>query len=449
MRGAGRAAGAGRVSDNEASRSRISGVHATALVVANMVGTGIFTTSGFLIADLGRPLYVLGLWLLGGLAALCGALVYAELGSALRRAGGEVVFLARAWHPSVAFAAGWISLVVGFAAPVAASSMAFGTYLHAATGAPPLVAAVLLIIVVSFAHAGDVRLGGRFQLVVTGVKLALLFLLLGASLLSDALDPSRLFAEAEGVTPSWSAAAVGLIFVSYAYSGWNAAAYLAGEIDDAERNIPRALLIGSSFVTVLYLALNALFFSAAPAVALAGKVEVGHIAAVHLFGEDIGRAFSTAIALALVSSVSAMILAGPRVAVFLAEERLLPAALGRRRAGGSPVVAVISQAVLAIICALTATFDSLLVFVGFTLSVTAAATVLGAWRLRITEPELERPFRTPLWPLPAIVFVGLATWMVAFSLSERPKAALAGLVVLLLVGVGAWLHGRREKTAVG
>jgi APA family basic amino acid/polyamine antiporter len=435
------------VSDNDPSRARISGVHATALVVANMVGTGIFTTSGFLIADLGRPLYVLGLWLLGGLAALCGALVYAELGAALRRAGGEVVFLARAWHPSVAFAAGWISLIVGFAAPVAASAMAFGKYLNAATGAPPLVSAVLLIIVVSFAHAGDVRLGGRFQLVVTGVKLVLLFLLLTASLTSDALDPGRLLQAAEGVKPSWSAAAVGLIFVSYSYSGWNAAAYLAGEIDDAERNIPRALLLGSSFVTVLYLALNALFFSAVPAAELAGKIEVGHVATVALFGEEIGRAFSTAIALALVSSVSAMILAGPRVAVFLAEEKLLPAALGKRRAGGSPVVAVLSQAVLAIACALTATFDSLLMFVGFTLSITAAATVLGAWRLRITEPDLERPFRTPLWPLPPLVFVGLATWMVVFSLSERPWAGLAGVLVLALVGAGAWLNSRKAASS--
>lgn len=418
----------------ESSHRPLTVRHATALVVANMIGTGIFTTTGFLIQDLHRPGLVLLAWWLGGMAALSGALVYGELGAMLPHAGGEVVYLSRAFHPAVGFVAGWISLVVGFAAPVAASAVAFGHYLRAALPqVPPVPAAIGLIVLLSVAHAWNVRFGGRLQVGVTLVKVVLITsLLLGGALVGEG-DLAHLSLALPGDDVSAGSLAVSLIFVSYAYSGWNGAAYVAGEVAEPSRNVPRALLAGTLLVTSLYLGLNLLFLYAVPPADLAGKVEVGHVAAAALFGPAVGRALSLAISLALVSSVSAMVLAGPRVAVALAERRLVPAALGRRREGGAPAVAIALQALLASAFAVTATFDSLLIFVGFTLSLIAALTVIACWVLRIREPDVERPFRVPGWPVPALVFLALSLWMAGYAVFSRPLESLAGVGV---VGVG-------------
>jgi len=415
---------------------RIGTAAATALVAASMIGTGVFTTTGFLVRDLGSPLAVLGAWAAGGLLALCGALSYAELSGALPFNGGEYQLLGRIYHPSVGFAAGVVSLVVGFSAPLAASALAAGHYLAAAVpGLRPGVVAVALVVALSLLHALHVRLGARAQTAVTALEVALVLAFAAAGAVRG--DPSLLAARPTPPSAGAPAFAVALVYVSFAYSGWNGAVYVAGEVRDPSRALPRALVAGTALVAALYLALNAAFLASAPAAELAGVVEVGHVAAVRLLGPGAGRIASALVALCLASSVSAMLMAGPRVYESMGRDHRALAVLARRTRQGGPAAAVALQAALALAMIATASFGTLLLYVGFTLSLVAGLTVLGVVVLRRREPELARPYRTWGYPATPLVFVGLSLWMAAHAVVQRPAAAWAGLGT---VGAALALH---------
>lgn len=426
--------------------------HATALVVASMVGTGVFTTTGFMLADLRSPLLALGVWVLAGLLALAGAAVYAELGAMMPRAGGEYVYLTRAFHPAVGFLSGWISLLVGFAAPTAAAALAFGRYVQTVWPAVPVkVAALIVLAVMTALHTRNVRRGGVVQAVLTGLVLILIVAFIavgfavgfGAGFGAGRADWGRLLASAEP-RPSLGAVAVSLVYVAYSYFGWNAAAYVAGEIRDPHRTLPRALVGGTATVTVLYVALNAVFLAAAPVSALAGKVEIARIAAQALLGGRGATAIAALVALALAGSVSALCMTGPRVVQAMAEDGQFFRALGRVGPGGAPTAAVLLQGALAAVGIVTAAFEPLLIYAGFTLTLSAAATVAGAFVLRHREPAAARPHRALAWPLSGVAYLALAAFMTVFAMRERPTESLAG-VATLLAGALAWLVWKRRR----
>jgi APA family basic amino acid/polyamine antiporter len=410
---------------------RIGAPTATMLVVASMIGTGIFTTTGFLVRDLGSPVAVLAAWALGGLLALCGALSYGELAAALPRNGGEYQLLGRIYHPALGFAAGLVSLVVGFSAPLAASALAFGHYLSAVVpGVRPVAAGIGMVVAVSALHAIHVRLGARVQTAATALEVVLLLAFIAAGAVRG--EPSRLVAGpgpplAAVGTPAF---AVALIYVSFAYSGWNGAVYLAGEVKDPLRVVPRALLAGTSMVVALYLGLNVVLLAGAPASELAGVVEVGHVAAVRLLGPAAGRVLSALVALVLASSVSAMLMAGPRVYEAMGQDYPWLAILARRARHGGPAVAVPLQAAMAVAMIATSSFGALLGYIGFTLSLVAGLTVLGVVVLRRREPTLPRPYRTWGYPATPLFFVLLSAWMVAHALIENPASSWAGLATV-------------------
>ncbi|MBX3274534.1 MAG: amino acid permease [Sandaracinaceae bacterium] len=417
---------------------RITGRTATFLVVASMVGTGVFTTSGLLLEQLGSTAAVLLAWGLGGLLALTGALAYAELVAALPHNGGEYQLLSRVYHPALGFASGVVSFVVGFSAPVAASAIAFGHYLHAAWPAIPETPAALALIAAATAmHGFRVGVGSGLQDALTAFKILLMvgFVVAGAG----ALDLERLshgtrpLLEAS-VSPSF---AVALIFVTFSYSGWNAATYVAGELERPERTLPLALIAGTAAVTALYLAVNVVFLAGAPPEALSGVVEVGAVAAEHMLGPSAARALSAIVALGLVSTVGALMMTGTRVLDAMGRDHGPLSALARRATGGGPFVAASLQGGLAAVMALTSSFGALLGYIGFTLSIFSALTVLGVVVLRHREPELERPYRTWGYPVTPLVFVGLMTWMVAWSVAADWTVALAGAATLGL-GLALW-----------
>jgi APA family basic amino acid/polyamine antiporter len=405
---------------------------ATALVVAGMVGTGVFTTTGLLVEGLGSPVAVLAAWAAGGLLALAGALCYAELAAALPRNGGEYRLLGRIYHPAVGFAAGVISLLVGFAAPMAASALAFGRYLAAAVpGVPPLAAAAAVVALFALLHGADVGWGSRAQGAVTAAQVLLVAAAAAGGLALGVpgriLEPAGRPALAAVLSPEF---AVGLVLVSFAYSGWNGAAYVAGEVRTPSRTLPLALVAGTGLVTALYLGLNAAFLAAAPAPELAGVVEVGHVAARRLLGGGGGRALSGLVALALAASVGAMSMAGARVYEAMGSDHRALRWLSRRTSRGAPAVAVAAQAALALAMVATSSFGALLAFIGFTLSLSAGLTVAGVVVLRRREPSLARPYRTWGYPVTPALFVGLTAWMVGHALAERPAASLAGLAAI-------------------
>jgi len=416
------------------------------LVVATMIGTGVFTTTGFLLRDLGSQPAVLMAWLLGGLAAACGSLAYAELVAALPHNGGEYRLLGRIYHPALGFIAGFVSLVVGFAAPIAASAIAFGEYLNLALDSeqiPPLVWGLALVIGASVLHSIRLATGSRMQDLFTLLKalLILLFILGGVF----AIVPERLVGD-EGppvldalFSPAF---AVGLIYISYAYTGWNAAAYVAGEVRDPGRRLPIALVVGTLTVTLLYLGVNAVFLGAAPPGELAAANErVGHVAAIHVFGVSGGRLLSGLIALGLVSTVGALSMTGPRIYEAMGRDYRAMAWLARRVDGGGPLLAIWLQSALAILMLVTASFEALISYAGFTLSVFAAFTVAGVFVLRAREADLVRPYRTWGHPFTTLGFLALMGWMVLHAIHERPLVVAVGAAT---VGVG-WLAYRLAR----
>jgi basic amino acid/polyamine antiporter, APA family len=421
--------------------------HALALVVSSMVGTGVFTTAGFMLGGLGSARLVLGTWALTGVLALAGAAVYAELGAMMPRAGGEYVYLSRAFHPVLGFLSGFVALVVGFAAPVAAGALAFGGYLQTlAPGVSPRGAAFALVGVTTALHAREVRRAGSAQAAVTGLVVLVIVVFIVAALASGHADWSRLTAAPAAGTRAGTtgALAVSLVYTAYSYFGWNGAAYVAGEIRDPHRTLPRALVGGAALVTALYVALNAVFLASAPAPALANQVEVAHVAALALFGARGGTLLTALVALALAGSVSALSMTGPRVVQAMADDGVFFRALGRTNARGAPTFAVLLQGALAALGVATAAFEPLLVYAGFTLSLSAAVTVAGAFVLRRREPDAPRPHRALAWPWSGVAFLALSAFMTVFAIRERPLESLAGLATLAAGGV-AWALWQRRS----
>ena len=432
----------------------LGAVHAAALVVASMVGTGVFTTTGVLLTSLPSPAVVLVAWALSGVLALCGAAVYAELSAMMPRAGGEYVYVSRAFGPAAGFMSGWVALIVGFAAPTAGGALGFASYVHALVPAlPTLGVEIALIVVLTAVHMFDVRFGARLQTGLAGLVVAVIVVFVVAALVTGGMAFTNLAAAAPqaasprdiGAVATAGAFAVGLVQISYAYSGWNGAAYVAGEVRDPARALPRALVIGTGLVTLLYLLLNVVFLCAVPPAALAGHVNVAHIAAGALFGAGGAQVVSSLVALTAAGFVSAMLMSGPRVAVAMAQDGVFFRALGRANARGAPTLAVGLQGALAIVAVMTAKFDQLLVYVGFTLTLNAAAAVLAAFVLRRRDPG-ERPHHALGWPYSGVLFLAMAAFMIVLAVRERPWESAAALVTLVAGGVAyaAW-HRRRRR----
>jgi APA family basic amino acid/polyamine antiporter len=423
-------------------------IAAIALVVANMIGVGIFTSTGFQAGDLGGAVPSLIAWGVGGVLALCGAAVYGELGAMMPRAGGEYVYLSEAYAPVVGFLSGWVSLIVGFSAPIAAAAFAFGFYTHVVVpDVPTKVAGVGLIVGVTAMHTVSVAFGAKLQTWFSSLKAILILVLIIAGLTVGEGSWSNLSAGKGAEMVTTGAFASSLVWVSFAYSGWNAAAYVAGEIKNPGRNLPLALLIGTAIVTSLYILLNVVFFYAAPASELAGIKEVGAFASIKMFGKTAGTLLSALIAFALVSSVSAMIMAGPRVYMAMAEDGYFFKVFAQKTTRGAPVWSVLLQGSLAVVLLLIAKFDQLINYIGFTLAIFAALTVAGAFVLRVRRPDAPRPYKTFGWPVTPVLFIGLSVWMAYFLIKMRPDESLAGGITLVAGGVVFLAWDRLRKGA--
>ena len=420
--------------------ARIGFITAASLVVANMIGTGIFTSLGFQIEYIDSVFALLMLWIVGGWLALCGALAYGELGAALPRSGGEYHLLSRIYHPSLGFLAGWISATLGFAGPIALAAIAFGEYTTAVF--PSLSAQHLaagIVIVSSIIHGTSVTLGSQFQNLFTGLKVLLIVLFIAAAAGVDAPQSISIMPTWEGlsqmITPGF---AVSLVFVSYAYTGWNAAIYIVGEIKQPNKNLPRSLLLGTLLVMVLYVLLNYVFLYTVPMGDLAGRVEVGYVSGLAVFGEVGGQIMSLLIAVLLISTVSAMVFLGPRITQAMGED--LPALrwLAITSEREIPVVSVLFQATVALLFIYTSTFEQVLIYAGFTLTLITSLTVAGVFVLRVREPDLKRPYRTWGYPVTPAIFLLLNTWILIYVFIDKPTESLVGLGI---VAVGAALYG--------
>src|SRR5438034_5976861 len=374
------------------------------------------------------------LWVVGGIAALCGALCYGELSAALPRSGGEYHFLSKIYHPALGFMAGFVSATVGFAAPVALAAMAFGKYFVGVfgVGSPVLLSFVVVWVVTAF-HLGNLRVGSAFQNISTLVKLVLIGALIAAGLFVPLKQPINLL-PAPGDTMSIFSGpfAIALVYVMYSYSGWNAAAYISGEIKRPEKTVPRSLLLGTGLVIVIYVLLNAVFLATTPIAELKGQIEVALIAGNHIFGTAGGRVAGAVICLGLISSISSMTWIGPRVTMSMGEDHWLLRLMGRKNFHGIPTNAIVLQLLIVNLLLLTRSFESVVQYTQFSLLLCSLFTVLGVIVLRITRPELARPYRVWAYPLPPIIFATITIWMMFYLLRWKTTESLAGLATAVV-----------------
>ena len=398
-----------------------------------MIGTGIFTSLGFQVGDLPSGFTIIVLWLLGGVCALCGALAYAELATALPRSGGEYHFLSQIFHPAIGFLAGWISATVGFSAPVALAAMAFGKYFsHVVPAAAPLAVSLAAIGIVAAVHLRGVGFGSVFQNIATLLKVLLILGLIAAGVLAGESQPISFFPHAGDAALITSAPfAVSLVFVMYAYSGWNASTYIVGEVRNPARDVPRSVALGTLLVTVLYVALNAVFLRSAPLDEIKGTIEVGHVAAAHIFGGSGGRIMAALICAGLVSSISAMTWVGPRVTMAMGEDCRALRFLAYKSRTGVPAVAIVVQTLIAAELLRRGSFETVLTYIQFSLTFCSFLTVLGVIVLRIRRPALPRPCRMWGYPFTPLLFLAVSLWMMWHILWSRPMESLAGVVTML------------------
>ncbi len=406
---------------------------ATAIVVADMIGVGVFTSLGFQVKDIPSGFSILLLWTIGGLVALCGVFSYSELGAMFPRSSGEYNFLTRAYHPAFGFLAGWVSATVGFAAPVALAAMAFGEYGKSVLpGASPLALAIAVVWLVSIVQLCGLRHSSRFQLIATVLKVVLIVAFLIAGFVVGTPQPVSFAPSAGDLAHVISAPfAIGLVFVMYSFSGWNAATYIIGEMRMPQQNLPRALLSGTLIVLVLYVALNAVFLHTTPVDKLSGQLDVARIAGSFIFGDIGGRIVGAMICIGLISSISAMMWIGPRVMMTMGEDIPALRVFARKSVNGAPAYAILFQLAIASLLLFTRSFEFVLDFIQSGLLFCSFFTVLGVIKLRITQPDLPRPYRAWGYPVTPVVFLLVTGFMMYYLLLERPLQSSLGILIMV------------------
>jgi APA family basic amino acid/polyamine antiporter len=430
----------------------------TNIVIANMVGAGIFTTSGLLMSDLKNPVLMLGLWAVGGVIALCGALSYGELGAAIPKAGGEYAFLSKLFHPLFGFLSGWVSFFAGFSAPIAASAIGFSEYLTRAF--PGLLSlsqsgsslegtivkktiSILVILIFTLIHARGIEVGARVQNFLTLLKIGLIagLIVLGFSLGRGDLGHFVQGAPFRFNFGGWKTMGLSLMWIMFAYSGWNASAYIGSEIKDPRRNLPRSLILGTGLVLVLYLLLNVFYVYAVPPDKMKGVISIGGLAVGNLFGPSFERVLSVLIAVALFSSLSAFIILGPRVYYAMACDRcFFPFAAAVHPRYKVPSRSILLQGMIAAILVLFGTFDQILTYMGFSLGLFPILSVLGVFKLR---REKMSAYRMPGFPVVPVFYLLTGSAILILGYFERPVESSIALG-MAIVGIPFFFVFRRR-----
>lgn len=414
---------------------------ATNIVVADMIGAGIFTTSGLLLLELGSPLLMMALWVGGGILALSGALCYGALGAAMPRAGGEYAYLSELFHPVLGFLSGWVSFFAGFSAPLAASSLGFSEYLasafpslDAAGSADPLkkTIALTVIVVLAVVHLRGIAFGARIQNYLTVGKVLLIVALVAVGFAVGQGDLGNFRERITVDTPdaSWRAIGLCLMWIMFAYSGWNASAYIGAEIKDPRRNLPRSLILGTVIVLILYIFMNVFYVFAVPPDKMAGVISIGGLAVGNLFGPSFESALSVLIAVALFSSLSAFIILGPRVYYAMACDRcFFPFAAAVHPRYKVPSRSILLQGFIAAILVLFGTFDQILTYMGFSLGLFPILSVIGVFKLR---RKGANEYRMPGFPVIPLIYILAGCTILVLGYFERPVESSIALGMALI-----------------
>jgi len=407
---------------------KISWKTAAGIVIANMIGTGVFTSLGFQLAVVQNTWTILLLWTFGGIMALLGALVYAELGTHFRRTGGDYIFLSETIHPLVGYLYAWVSLVVGFSAPIAIAAMAMNNYLSPVVGETQLPGLFFLVLIPAV-HIFSVSSSAKFQNGMTILKIAFVLSLIGIGLVfgSNSTSPALNFSDSwkeEILLPGF---AVSLIYVFYAYTGWNSAAYIIEEVDQPKKNLPKALIGATILVMVIYVLLQLVLLKHASVSQLSGQVQVADIAFGNLFGPNGALWVSLFIGVQLIATISGYAWVGPRVTYAMAKDYKLWRPLAQVNGQNIPVRAIVLNTGISLILFVSGSFEQIMLYAGFILQLMSTVTVYSSLKIKNQEG-----FKTPFKPLPQLIYLGFSIALMGYLLVDRPKESLAGIGILLL-----------------
>lgn len=422
--------------ENKKNIGKIGLLTAIAYVIANMVGTGVFTSLGFQLAGGVTSVFsILMLWLMGGVIAFTGAQVYGELGSVMPRSGGEYNFLSEIYHPALGFMSGFFSMFVGFAAPIALAAITLSQYFgNVYAGIDPRFVAAAVIVVITVVHSVGIKSGSIFQLIFTILKVLLIvvFIVIGLFFTEEHQDISVLPTAISWEQILSSGFAVSLIFVYYSYSGWNASAYFVSELKNPAKNLPRSLIIGTVVVAVLYLLLNFTFLYVSPIENLTGQLDIGAVAATDMMGAVGGKIISGVISILLISTISSMVFVGPRVIQTIGEDYKSLRFMNVKTKNNVPIVAILIQSAISLILLFTSSFEILLSYLGIVMNIFALLTVCGVFVHRYRFPKMKRPYKTWGYPVVPIVFALFVIWNMIYMFKEQLIPSLIAISTLLL-----------------
>jgi len=407
---------------------------AIAIVVSNMIGTGVYTSLGFQIAGINSILALIFIWITGGLVALAGALTYGELAARIPKSGGEYVFLSRIFHPAFGFLSGFISMTIGFAAPMAISALALGEYAGKLIPFSPLAIGVSAIIILTILNTSSFRLGANFNFATTALNILLILTFCIAGFIVGHHAAFKLtFLKSDFKQIISPAFAVSLVYVSFAYSGWNSAAYITHQIKNPVKNLPKILITGTIIVMILYTLLNFIFLYTAPLADLAGKKDVAFIPAINIFGEKGGLFIAALISIGLIASINSLLILGPRVTQAISEDYSPLRFLGFENKNGSPVYATLLLTLITLILIGTSTFDQIMVLIGFTLSMFTIMSVTGIFVLRYKMKKNGEDFYHTLgYPFIPLFFILIEGCMMTYVFVNRPVQSLIGIGITLV-----------------
>ncbi len=399
-----------------------------------MIGTGIFTSLGLQVAGLPSVFAIMVLWIIGGLVAICGALNYGELAVAFPRSGGEYNYLSFLYHPLIGFLSAFVSAIVGFAAPAALSSMAFSYYFHSATGInAPITVACSVLLILTVLHSLNLKVSSVLQSISTGVNLALILFFIVAGFFKGPHAHFAFTIDAAQIRMLFSQPfAVSLVYVYFAYTGWNSAIYIAGEIAHPKRNLSLSLTLASVLVMILYILLNFIFLLVVPMTNLSGKIDIGFISANAIFGLIGGRIISLIICVALLASISSYLFFGPRVLQVVGEDYHILRKLSSKNKSDIPVASLLCMSVLSLLMIITSAFDAILSVTSIVLSLFTACTVAGVFILRMKQNRFPSHFKAPGFPWTAIFFLFVELWMIYYTFKAKAADSLIGLSFLAI-----------------
>ena len=407
---------------------------ASAFVISSMIGTGVFTSLGYQLVDINTAFPILLLWLIGGIISLFGAFSYSELASAFPRSGGEYSILSKVYHPAVGFIGGFVSSTIGFSAPAVLAAIALGKYTVAIF--PQLnstIIASVIILLFNLIHSQTLKYGRLIQDWTTIGKIVLIvFFIIFGLLIDSPQNISFLPISNDGSLIMSSSFAVSLVWVSYAYTGWNSTVYIAGEVKNPQKNIHYSLLFSTAFVTVLYILLNFIFLFSTPISEMRGMIEVGFIAGVNIFGDQGGRIVSGGIALLLLSTISSYVFIGPRITQVIGEDFKYLGFFSKVNNSGIPINGFIFQLSISLIFILTSTFEQVLLYAGITFIIINTITVIGVLVLRFYQPALNRPYKSWGYPWTQIIFTISNLWILYFTFKNQPFESLIGIGIILI-----------------